>query len=161
MCACIVGTRKLCNQQCLFSCCLLLCYDGYDTEQYYKCTSINYTRCNIHRSIYLSVNLSICLSLCPSIYLSVYLSICLSVSLIYLIYISTYLPMALRPLCFFTFLIYTQSVGILGRGISPSQGRYLHTEQHKCRINAYRYPCLEWDWSKRSPCPSGWRRFML
>jgi hypothetical protein len=32
---------------------------------------------------------------------------------------------------FFSFLIYTQSVGLLGRGISPSQGRYLHTEQHK------------------------------
>jgi hypothetical protein len=25
-------------------------------------------------------------------------------------------------------LIYTQSVGLLGRGISLSQGRYLHTE---------------------------------
>jgi hypothetical protein len=30
---------------------------------------------------------------------------------------------------------YTQSVGHLGRWISPSQGRYLHTEQHKHRIN--------------------------
>jgi hypothetical protein len=29
------------------------------------------------------------------------------------------------------------SVGLLGRGISPSQGRYLHTEQHKRRINAH------------------------
>jgi hypothetical protein len=29
---------------------------------------------------------------------------------------------------FFSFFIYTQSVGLLGRGISPSQGRYLHTE---------------------------------
>jgi hypothetical protein len=29
---------------------------------------------------------------------------------------------------FFSFLIHTQSVGLLGRGISPSQGRYLHTE---------------------------------
>jgi hypothetical protein len=28
--------------------------------------------------------------------------------------------------------------------ISPSQGRYLHTEQHKHRIRAHRYPCLEW-----------------
>jgi hypothetical protein len=28
-------------------------------------------------------------------------------------------------------LIYIQSVGILGRRISPSQGRYLHTEQYK------------------------------
>jgi hypothetical protein len=30
---------------------------------------------------------------------------------------------------------HTQSVGPLGRGISPSQGRYLHTELHKHRIN--------------------------
>jgi hypothetical protein len=27
---------------------------------------------------------------------------------------------------FFSFLIYTQSVGLLGQEISPSQGRYLH-----------------------------------
>jgi hypothetical protein len=32
---------------------------------------------------------------------------------------------------FFSFLIYTQSVGLLRRRISPSQGRYLHTGQHK------------------------------
>jgi hypothetical protein len=32
---------------------------------------------------------------------------------------------------FFSFLTYTQSVGLLGRGISPSQGRYLYTEQHE------------------------------
>jgi hypothetical protein len=31
---------------------------------------------------------------------------------------------------FFSFLIYTQTVGLLGRGISPSQGRYLHTDIH-------------------------------
>jgi hypothetical protein len=31
---------------------------------------------------------------------------------------------------------YTQSVGLLGRGISPLQGLYLYTEQHKQRINA-------------------------
>jgi hypothetical protein len=35
-------------------------------------------------------------------------------------------------LCFFT-----QSVGLLGRVINPLQGRYLHTGQHKHRINAY------------------------
>jgi hypothetical protein len=36
--------------------------------------------------------------------------------------------------------------------ISPSQGRYLHIEQHKHRMNAHRHPCLEWDsnpWSQR------------
>jgi hypothetical protein len=31
----------------------------------------------------------------------------------------------------------TESLGLLGRSISPSQGRYLHTEQHKHRINAH------------------------
>jgi hypothetical protein len=36
---------------------------------------------------------------------------------------------------FFSFFIRTQSVGLLGRGISPSQGRYLHTEQNN-RIHA-------------------------
>jgi hypothetical protein len=41
---------------------------------------------------------------------------------------------------FFSFLIYTQSVGLLRRGTSPSQGRYIHIERHKHRINAYRYP---------------------
>jgi hypothetical protein len=38
---------------------------------------------------------------------------------------------------FSNFLIYTQSVGLFGQGISLSQGRYLHTE-HKYRINAHR-----------------------
>jgi hypothetical protein len=32
---------------------------------------------------------------------------------------------------------YTQSAGLLGRGISQSQGLYLQTEQHKNRINAH------------------------
>jgi hypothetical protein len=36
---------------------------------------------------------------------------------------------------FFNSLKYTQSVGLLGRWISLSQGHYLHTEQHKHRIN--------------------------
>jgi hypothetical protein len=49
----------------------------------------------------------------------------------------------------------------LCRGISPSQGRYLHTEQHKHGINAHRHPCLEWDSNVRSQCLSGRRRFML
>jgi hypothetical protein len=39
-------------------------------------------------------------------------------------------------LAVFQFLYsYTQTVGLLGRGISPSQGRYLHAGQHKHRIN--------------------------
>jgi hypothetical protein len=58
-----------------------------------------------------------------------------------------YSPM--DPGCFSRFSIYTQSVELLGRGISPSQGRYLHTEQHKHRINEHGYPCLEWDSNPR------------
>jgi hypothetical protein len=61
---------------------------------------------------------------------------------------------------FFSFLIYTQSVELLGRGISPPQGRYLHTEEHKHRINAHRHPCLEWDSNPRSQRSSWRRRFM-
>jgi hypothetical protein len=38
---------------------------------------------------------------------------------------------------FSVFWSYTQSVGLLWRGISPYQGLYLHTEQHKHRINAH------------------------
>jgi hypothetical protein len=33
----------------------------------------------------------------------------------------------------------SQTVGFLGRVISPSQGRYLNTGQHKHRINTYTY----------------------
>jgi hypothetical protein len=50
---------------------------------------------------------------------------------------------------------YTQSAGLLGRGIIPSQGRYLHAEQRTHRINAHRHPCLEWDLNPRSQCSSG------
>jgi hypothetical protein len=44
-------------------------------------------------------------------------------------------------------------------GISPSQGRYLHKEQHKLRIIARRQLCLEWNSNPRHPFSSGWRRF--
>jgi hypothetical protein len=56
---------------------------------------------------------------------------------------------------FFSFLIFSQLVGLLGRGISPSQGRYLHTDEHKHRTNAHRHPCLEWDSNPRSQRSSG------
>jgi hypothetical protein len=51
---------------------------------------------------------------------------------------------------------YRQSVGLLGRGSAPSQGRYLH----KHRINADRPPCLEWDSNSRSQCLRGGRRLV-
>jgi hypothetical protein len=48
-----------------------------------------------------------------------------------------------------------QSVGLLGRGISPSQGRAAYTGQHKHRIKAHRHPCLKWDSNPRSHCLNG------
>jgi hypothetical protein len=42
------------------------------------------------------------------------------------------------PGVFFSFVIlFTQTAGLLGRVISPSQGLYPHTGQHKHRINAH------------------------
>jgi hypothetical protein len=41
------------------------------------------------------------------------------------------------PWTLFSFLIYSQSVGFLGRVLSPLQGHYLNTGQHKHRINTY------------------------
>jgi hypothetical protein len=54
------------------------------------------------------------------------------------------------------FLNLGQSAVIIGWGISPSQGRYLH----KHRINADKHPCLEWDSNPRSQCSRGRRQFM-
>jgi hypothetical protein len=45
-------------------------------------------------------------------------------------------------------------------GISLSQGRYLHTGQHKHRIKANRHPYIEWDSNPRSKFSSNQRRFM-
>jgi hypothetical protein len=68
---------------------------------------------------------------------------------------SHYIPLILNPLKHIIIIImalqpfvghcplfsiswsYTQSVGLSKRGIGPSQGLYLHTEQHKHRINAH------------------------
>jgi hypothetical protein len=104
------------------------------------CLSIYLSIYPIYLSIYESIYLSIYLSiyyLSLSIYLSIYLSICLSIYLsIYLgIYGSTALFWALAA--FSVSWSFTQSVGLLARGISSSQGRYLHTEQHKNRINTH------------------------
>jgi hypothetical protein len=53
-----------------------------------------------------------------------------------------FFSMLLQPvqgpgLLFSSVIILSQSVGLLGRVISPSQGRYLHTGKHKHRIIAY------------------------
>jgi hypothetical protein len=55
---------------------------------------------------------------------------------------------------------YTQTVRLSERGISPSQGLYLHTEQHKHKINAHRHLCLELDSKPRSELPKERRHFI-
>jgi hypothetical protein len=90
-------------------------------------------------------------------YLSIYLSICLSIHLSVCLWL--YSPL-LDLGRFFSFLIYTQSVGLLGRGISQPSGHYLHTGQHRHGINAHRHPRLEWDSNPRSQCSSRRKQFM-
>jgi hypothetical protein len=90
-----------------------------------------------------------------SIYLSVYLPTYLYV------YLSIYGSLDFVELGRFSVSrSFTQSVGLLGRGISPSQGRYLHTGQHKYRTNAHIHPYLEWNSNPRSQRSNGRRGFM-
>jgi hypothetical protein len=59
--------------------------------------------------------------------------------------------------------LYTQSVGLLGRVISSSQGLYLNTGKHKHRLNAQthtKHASLKWDSNLRSQHPSERRQFM-
>jgi hypothetical protein len=67
--------------------------------------------------------------------------------------------MALQPFVapwpFFSFLIFYRVGRTPWTEDQLSQGRYLHTEQHKHRINAHRHPCVKWDSNPRSQCLSG------
>jgi hypothetical protein len=58
----------------------------------------------------------------------------------------------LGPGLFFSFVIFfTQLIGLLGRVVSPSPGRYLHnrtTQTQNKRTQTH--PCLEWDSKPRS-----------
>jgi hypothetical protein len=55
------------------------------------------------------------------------------------------------------FLNLGHSLGLLGRVISPSQGRYLTQTQNK---HTHKHPCLEWHSNPRSQLPSERREFM-
>jgi hypothetical protein len=71
------------------------------------------------------------------------------------IYLSTYLWFysSCGPCTLFQFFN-SHTVGMTHwTGISPSQGRYLHTGHQNHRINAYRYPCLS---GIRTHDPSVW-----
>jgi hypothetical protein len=57
------------------------------------------------------------------------------------------------------FLDLKEMVGLLWRGISLSQGLYMHRAT-QTRINADRHSCHEWDSNARLQCSSGWKQFM-
>jgi hypothetical protein len=52
-------------------------------------------------------------------------------------------------LYFFSFMIILHTIGLFGRVISSSQGLYLHTGQHKHKINIHTHqtsmPCVEFE----------------
>jgi hypothetical protein len=62
--------------------------------------------------------------------------------------------------CFLSFLILYTVRKIPWTRDQPSQGRYLHTEQHKHRINAHTRRCLEWNSNLRPLCSRQRRQFM-
>jgi hypothetical protein len=45
-------------------------------------------------------------------------------------------------------------------GIGHTQGRCLHTGQHKHRINAHIHPYLKWDSNPRTQCSRWWRHYV-
>jgi hypothetical protein len=71
-----------------------------------------------------------------------------------------YTPLLHLGLLFIFVIFFTKTVGLLGRGINPSQGRCLHTEQHKHRLNAHTHKFVDWDSNSRSQCLSERKQFM-
>jgi hypothetical protein len=56
-------------------------------------------------------------------------------------------------------IFFTQTVGLLGRVTSPSQGRHLHRTTQTQNKRTHRHPCLEWDSNPQSQRSSELRRF--
>jgi hypothetical protein len=60
----------------------------------------------------------------------------------------------------FDFLDFRQSVGLLGRVISSSQGLYLYTNRKTHTRTHTKHPCPEWDSNPRSRLPCERRQYM-
>jgi hypothetical protein len=71
------------------------------------------------------------------------------------------LPPWNSPFHFGFFLDPTQSVGLLGRVISSSQGLWLYTNTEKRTYTNTKHPCPEWDSNPRSRVPSERRQYTL
>jgi hypothetical protein len=67
----------------------------------------------------------------------------------------------LGPGHFFSFVFsFTQTVGFLGLGISPTQGRYLNRTTQTQNKRTQRHPCLELDSNSQYQRPSERRRLV-
>jgi hypothetical protein len=60
----------------------------------------------------------------------------------------------------FNWNLYGHLVGLLGRGISPTQGLYLHTQDNTTQKNADTHLCPERDSSPRFQCSSGRKQYL-
>jgi hypothetical protein len=71
------------------------------------------------------------------------------------------IPLMVSRFSYFLWIC-SQSVGLLGRVIGPSQGLYLNTGQHKHRKTRThtKHPCPKWDSNPRSQRPSERKQFM-
>jgi hypothetical protein len=89
-----------------------------------------------------------------------------SQGLFFIFFIGTTAPVGLglppwnSPFHFFFFPNLTQSVGLLGRVISSSQGLYLYTNAEKRTHTNTKHPRPEWDSNPRSRLPSKRRQYM-
>jgi hypothetical protein len=87
------------------------------------------------------------------IYIYIYIHTCLFISNFHLfIHQWLYSPLLGSGLFFSSVSFFTQTVGLLGWVIRQSQGRYLHTGQHKQNKRTHRHPSLEWNSNPRSQC---------
>jgi hypothetical protein len=116
----------------------MLTFNKYAVRTFSTPLSVLYISMRRHHppSLCLSVCLSVCLSIYPSIHPSIYLSVYLSIHPSIPVAPTWSIRESVKRFVSLQFLNLRQSVRLLGRGISPTQGGYLR----KRRINADIYP---------------------
>jgi hypothetical protein len=126
----------------------------YENQRFYYCvdnlpqrgstrSQLNLDHTLISRFIYIHFKLPTprCTKRSDSCSLFSYIPIRISHLLIHSFIHQWLYSFSLGPGLFFSSVIFfTKKVGLLGRGMSPSQGRYLQTEQHKQNKRTHRHP---------------------
>jgi hypothetical protein len=114
---------------------------------------------------YTRQNVEICCEVILCLYGEIRMTLTLEFEVASILFYLIHSSMSVQPIkgpgVFFSFVIFfTQTVELLGRVISPSQGRCLHAEQHKHNKRTRRHPCLEWDSNPRHQLPSERTQFI-